>query len=221
MFEVNDRLRKMRFFKNIFLAYDINNHIVLNMFWLKMIDPNVHWKAESEKFNVLKWKEYSTNNVLTIQQKIAIFDAENWAEKALEFDNNIYVMHVKYLPDKSIKYFAEKKTDNINGNFLSVKYTDFLNVFSKKRAKILVSHEPQNHFISLIKKFIFSHCFIYNLSKIELILLRKYIDKYLVNGFIRPSKSPADASILFAKKFSKNLRFCVHYRNLNNIIIKN
>ena len=36
-------------------------------------------------------------------------------------------------------------------------------------------------------------------------------------GFIRPSTSPWDASILFAKKKEKTLRLCIDYRQLNTI----
>ena len=52
-------------------------------------------------------------------------------------------------------------------------------------------------------------------------MLKTYIKTNLANGFIRPSKSPAGAPILFDKKPDGSLRLCVDYRGLNNITIKN
>ena len=48
-----------------------------------------------------------------------------------------------------------------------------------------------------------------------------YIETNLKNGFIKPSKSPARAPILFDKKPDGSLRLCVDYQGLNNLTIKN
>ena len=55
----------------------------------------------------------------------------------------------------------------------------------------------------------------------ELETLKTYIETNLANGFIRPSKSPAGAPILFVRKSDGSLRLCVNYRGLNNLTIKN
>ncbi len=51
--------------------------------------------------------------------------------------------------------------------------------------------------------------------------LKAYIETHLKTGFIRPSKSPAGAPILFDKKPNSSLRLCVDYWGLNNLTIKN
>jgi hypothetical protein len=57
--------------------------------------------------------------------------------------------------------------------------------------------------------------------KDKLLVLRKFLEKNLSKGFIRASLSPTAFLVLFAKKPSGGLCFCVDYRALNTIIIKN
>ena len=61
----------------------------------------------------------------------------------------------------------------------------------------------------------------YPISKDELLVVKKYINKYLNKGFIYFSISLAAAPILLAKKLGGGIRFCVNYKGLNTIIIKN
>ena len=62
---------------------------------------------------------------------------------------------------------------------------------------------------------------IYNLGLVELETLKKYIKTNLANGFIRLSKFPTGAPILFDRKSDRRLHLCVDYWSLNNITIKN
>ena len=52
-------------------------------------------------------------------------------------------------------------------------------------------------------------------------MLKAYIKTNLANDFIRPSKSPACAPILFDQKSNDFLQLCINYRGLNNLTIKN
>ncbi len=62
---------------------------------------------------------------------------------------------------------------------------------------------------------------IYSLGPVELKTFKAYIKNNLANSFIKSSKSPAGAPILFEKKSDKSLRLFVDYRGLNNLTIKN
>ena len=62
---------------------------------------------------------------------------------------------------------------------------------------------------------------IYSLGSMELKTLKTYIKTNLANGFIRFSKSSAEAPILFDRKSDGSLYLCVDYWGLNNITIKN
>lgn len=61
----------------------------------------------------------------------------------------------------------------------------------------------------------------YQLSLAEMDELRKQLDDLLQRGFIRPSKSPYGAPVLFVKKKEGDMRMCVDYRALNKQTIKN
>lgn len=59
------------------------------------------------------------------------------------------------------------------------------------------------------------------LSATELAELKKQLEELTKAGFIRPSKSPFGAPILFVKKKDGTMRMCIDYRALNDITIKN
>jgi hypothetical protein len=59
------------------------------------------------------------------------------------------------------------------------------------------------------------------LSAAEMAELKKQLDELEEAGFIRPSKSPFGAPILFVKKKDGTMRMCIDYRALNDITVKN
>jgi len=61
----------------------------------------------------------------------------------------------------------------------------------------------------------------YLMSKDELLVVKKYINKHLDKGFICSSILPVATPILLAKKLGGGIRFYINYRGLNAIIIKN
>jgi hypothetical protein len=100
------------------------------------------------------------------------------------------------------------------------KYKNFADVFYKVNADKLLKHDSQNHAINTKNK-MFSFESMYNLSMIELELFKEYFDEFLTKEFIVFSSSFVDASISFVKKSKNDLRFCVNYKELNVITIKN
>ena len=59
------------------------------------------------------------------------------------------------------------------------------------------------------------------MAPIELQELKIQLQELLNKGFIRPSTSPWGTPVLFYKKKDKTLRLCIHYRQLNGVMIKN
>ncbi|XP_016684229.2 uncharacterized protein [Gossypium hirsutum] len=61
----------------------------------------------------------------------------------------------------------------------------------------------------------------YQMSPPELEELRKQLRELLDVGFIKPSKAPFGAPVLFQRKHGGSLRLCIDYRALNKITVKN
>ena len=61
----------------------------------------------------------------------------------------------------------------------------------------------------------------YLIFKNEFLIVKKYINEYFNKGFICFSISLAAAPILLAKKLGGGIQFCIDYKGLNTIIIKN
>jgi hypothetical protein len=93
--------------------------------------------------------------------------------------------------------------------------------FSKHQSGVLPPHREHDHAIDIEEGARVPNLPIYNLSRRELDILREYLDKALDKGWIRPSKSPAGAPILFVPKADGTMRLCVDYRGLNKVTIKN
>ena len=51
--------------------------------------------------------------------------------------------------------------------------------------------------------------------------MKKYIDEHLGKGFIWPSSSAAASPILLVRKPGRGLCFCIDYRALNAVTVKN
>ena len=105
---------------------------------------------------------------------------------------------------------------------MSKKYSDFADIFSPKPAlELFELTEINDYAIKLVDNQQLPYGPVYSLDSVKLETLKTYIKTNLVNGFIRVSKSPAKALILFDKKPNKSLQLYVNYWGLNNLIIKN
>ncbi len=115
---------------------------------------------------------------------------------------------------------AHLKADEASSK-VSGEYADFADISSPKLAIELPEHTGiNNHAIELVDDWQPPYSPIYNLGPVELETLKAYIENNLANGFIRPSKSPARAPIIFDKKQDGSLKLYKDYWSFNNLTMK-
>ena len=135
------------------------------------------------------------------------------------------MVHVAYLGAKMSIHPAQKaQMALLLAEKVSIpkEYADFSDVLFQESAPLLPERSDINkHAINLEPGKQPPYGPIYSLGPVELETLKTYIETNLANGFIRPSKSPTEAPILFVRKPDRSLRLYVDYRGLNNLTIKN
>ena len=122
---------------------------------------------------------------------------------------------------KDIEKVLNLKEPTDPATVLSKEYHEFLDVFSRQLTDTLPPHQPHDHHICLEPRsqLIFEPH--YGMSRDELLVLKKYLDDNLTKEFIQASFFPAASPVLFVHKPEDGLWFCVDYRGLNAIMIKN
>ena len=100
-------------------------------------------------------------------------------------------------------------------------YQEYLHAFSKKKTDTLPKHGPQDHTIHLKEGAQASASALYGISYNEAQELYHYLDENLSKEFIWASCSESAAPVLFVKKPEGGLHFCVDYRGLNAVTVKN
>jgi hypothetical protein len=100
-------------------------------------------------------------------------------------------------------------------------YYEFLLVFDQQEANKLPLYREYNYKIEFLPGKLLPAGPLYNISEDKLLVLRKFLEENLSKGFIRASLSLVASPVLFAKKPSRGLCFCINYRAFNIIIIKN
>ena len=86
----------------------------------------------------------------------------------------------------------------------------------------MLNHRDENHKIELLegKQALFVQNYT-SLLEQKTVAINKYIDKHLGKVFFRSSLSAAAVFVLLIKKPRSGLRFCVDYKALNTITVKN
>ena len=119
--------------------------------------------------------------------------------------------------------FGDKpvRTEGKGTESLPNKLRDFADLADKAKASTLLPLRDTDHAIDLELGATPPFRRIYPLSQAELAEMHRYIKENLKSSRIRLSTSSGRASILFVPKSDRTLRFCVDYRGLNSVTLKN
>ena len=179
----------------------------------------------------LWWRTYTTKEILRTTRCVELVGKKEFAAAALDPEHETFVVYVTFLSSTQLASLNVHPSQRAQISGLIVEeaatkllaeYSDFADVFSPDLASELTERTGINdHTIELVDGQQPPYGPIYSLKPVELETLKAYIETNLTNGFIRLSKAPAGAPILFDRKSDGFLRLCVDYRGLNNLTIKN
>nr|GEV50669.1 hypothetical protein [Tanacetum cinerariifolium] len=119
---------------------------------------------------------------------------------------------------KDVIVYHEKARDKKQEEIVVVR--DFLEVFLDDLSGLPPVREIKFR-IELIPRAIPVAKSPYRLARSELEELSGQLKELQDKGFIRPSSSPWEASVLFMKKKDGSFRMCIDYRELNKLTVKN
>ena len=225
-FSVEDKANRVRFFEETFLVANVSPEVVHGMPFLTLSSADIDFLGRE-----LCWRTYSTEKVFPTTRRVKLVGKKEFAAAAFNLEHETYVFHIASFsstPLTSLDVHPSHRSQ-VSGLIteeaptkVPAKYSDFANVFSPDLASKLPKHTRINGYaIELVDGQQPPYGPIYSLGPMELETVKAYIESNLANGFIRPSKSPAGAPILFDRKSDSFLRLCVNYQGLNNLTIKN
>ena len=104
---------------------------------------------------------------------------------------------------------------------IPIEYKDLRGAFSEEASNELPNHNMSDMKIDFKEGQEPRNTGLRPMSPMELEELRKYLEENLGKGWIRRSKSPILAPIVFARKKDGSIRVCIDYWNLNKVTVKN
>ncbi len=216
--DFNDRIISAYVFP---IQSDANYDLILGLPWLFRINPSIDWKtrcititAHDRKYIIKpanSHKQIKKNHVADTNTNVDNFLIN---AKQLSRCRQFYLVTIKSIYNCCM---TSATPTNKQINQLLEEFDDlFPDDLTQLPPKRDIDHE-----IKLIDNAIPPAQQPFRMSQPELAELKRQLEILLEKGYIRPSKSPYAAPVLFAKKKDGTLRMCVDYRALNKITIKN
>jgi len=140
---------------------------------------------------------------------------KTWERKCVGGHGMLCVMRVfdEYEPEEATKLVTSAKC-------IKQVLEKFLDVMPEKLPKNLPPRRQVDHAIEVVPGVAPPAKAPYRMSHEELKELKVQLEELLAKGYIKPSKSPYGALVLFVHKNDGMLRMCVNYRALNKATVK-
>ena len=124
---------------------------------------------------------------------------------------------------RDIEYQLKKatKTPTDPKTVVPEEYHKFLNIFSKEASDTLSEHSKYDHRIRFLESYKdHGNSPLWAMSKPKLQFVKKFVEEHLKKGFIEASSAPCLSPIMLAMKLGGGVWFCVDYRRLNKLTVK-
>ena len=123
---------------------------------------------------------------------------------------------IEYQLEKAIKTPTDLKT------VVPEEYHEFLDVFLKKASDTLSEHSKYDHRIQFLKNYKnHGNSSLQAMSEPKLQFVKKFVKEHLKKQFIEASSAPCLSPIMLAVKPGRGVQFCVDYKKLNKLTVKN
>ena len=127
---------------------------------------------------------------------------------------------IVFIIEKNFEIYRQNKNVDFV-LFIFNRYHEFFDICFRQITNILFKYEFHDYVIYFKNDKRFSIFVLYDINYNEIFEFRRYLNENLNKKFIRINRFDTIVSILFVKKSKNNFRFCVNYKNLNVIIVKN
>ena len=189
---------------------NISLEVVFRKLFLILSSTNIDFSGRK-----LPWRTYTTKEALSTSSRIELVGKNEFAAATLIPKHETYIVYIVSvssvpLPSSSLLKLIVHPSckPQMSGLIakeactkVSAEYLDFADVFSLDLVSKLPKHTGINdHAIELVNGQQPPYGLIYSLKPMELEILKTYIETNLANGFIKPSKLPVGALILFKQK---------------------
>ena len=205
--------KNLNFSKDHFYVTRLSYDLILGKPWLARHNPMIDWRKNliSFKFDTgstVTWKadgscrETQINGLRSAKQINSILRRQRAAKRAFML---------------VIRPVSEESSMDLDGTDFVAEYAD---VFPDELPKRLPPHRHIEHSIELKSGSKPKFQYPYRMSPKQKAEVEKVVSELLELGYIRPSMSPWGAPVLFAPKSDGTLRFCIDYRQLNKMTVR-
>ena len=211
---------------------------ILGMTWLAKYNPNTDWKEgtlslyHKGQHHLLQKQQLPKQHINSIQSDSStpttstpppttvtpILLSSSKQIKKLIRKNKIDTLILASIQPHHDHYNNNESPPTAEAESLLSEFSD---VFPSQLPNQLPPRRDVDHRIELTQTSPPTLRSVYRMSSTELDELKKQLDELVASGFIKPSKSPFGAPVLFVKKKDGSMRMCVDYRDLNRITVKN
>lgn len=194
-----------------------NFDVVLGMPWLARVNPAIDWTQRLLTITGTPTKNEPTTTLRLMNAKEL---KRCVAKSQVEY---IYLLrHTQRTNDEQSEDASNSTTEieKIHSETRAV-LSEYSDRFPPDLPKRLPPRRDVDHRIELVPGSIPPCLSTYRMSPTELDELKRQIDDLESKHILRPSKSPFGAPVLLTKKKDGGWRFCVDYRALNAITVKN
>lgn len=190
---------------------NMNFDVILGMPWLTRVNPQIDWATGSMTIR-------DTRSKPTIAQFIKHKELKRFIRKhTVDVVLVLRTCVLNHDPLEKEEGLPAEKSENERKRLLA----EYPDCFPPDLPKQLPPDREVDHHIDLIPGSTPPSRPTFRMSPTELDELKKQIDDLLSKGLIRPSKSPYGAPVLLTRKKDGGWRFCIDYRALNAITVKN